>query len=145
MADLQLLPDAEALISSFLRDQAEVISIVGDRVFSALPADPGPDPMVRVTRYGGSPRFSIPLWIDHPQVQIDAFGGPKATAHDLMVTAMAVLSGRLVGSHDEGVVTAIVFGQMRWLPDEAFTKPRPRYLVTATLTTHPTPNGVDSI
>lgn len=141
---LDLLPDAEALVSAFLRDQAELAALVDDRVYTVIPRlDKGEAewrfPLVRVSRYGGAPAFAQPLWIDQPTMQVDAFGGPKATAHDIASTCQALLDLRLIGRHDLGVVSDVVFGSKSYVPDPGFDPARPRYLFTFTATMHPNP------
>lgn len=142
---LALMPNAEALVSAFLRDQPEVAAIVDDRVYTAIPLleQNEPEwrfPLVRVVRYGGAPLFSYPLWADRPTLQLDAFGGPKAQAFTLAETCRAALSARVIGKHDEyGVVSDVEFGGMSYVPDDSFASARPRYLFSLTLTAHPIP------
>lgn len=141
MSDLVLLPDAEQLVSNFLQAQDEIQAIAGTdpvRVYTVIPAK-SVFPLMRITRYGGQPASAYPLWVDKPQLQLEAFGGPKATAHDLLATAVATITARLPGTTDLGVVDHLLFGQFRYLPDDTFTPPKPRYLTTCTITLHPLP------
>lgn len=131
---LELLPDAEQLVGTFLREHARVSAIVADRVYSVFPAQAGPNPLLLVQLVGSDVPFSQPLVIEHAQLQFSAYGGPKKTAHDLMATVRAVLTELEGTVRPEGVVAGIRFGSVQWLPDEAFTPPRPRYVFDTTCT-----------
>lgn len=141
MSDLILLPDVEQLLSEFLRAQPEVAALVADRVWTEIPKAPTGDddrwPLVRVSRYGGTPVTSVPLWLDQALVQIDSFGGNKRLTHQIAETCRAVLDRRLIGSHDEGVVTGVRTFGFGYHPDAIFSPAKPRYLFTATVTFHP--------
>ncbi len=137
-----LLPDIEALVTTFLRAQNEVTSIVNNRVYTEVPAKPttGNDnrfPLVRVRRLGGFPTLSRPLQVDAPLVQIEGYAATKGAARLLTETCRAVLAERVEGVHDTGVVAGVTFGALIWLPDEDFTPPKPRYIADATLTVRP--------
>lgn len=140
--DLILLPDVERLLSSFARQQDEVTALVDQRVYTMLPASPT-FPAVRLTRYGGSPVTDRPLWLDQALVQWDVWGGRKVRAHEIAQTLRAALAARLVGTHDDGVVTGVTFGELRWLPDDTVAADeglaRARYLFTSTVWAHPLP------
>lgn len=132
-----LLPDAEQLLIGFLLDQAEVTAICSTRIYSVLPNGLDTWPAVRVTRFGGSPVTNVPLHLDAPTLQVDAWGGSKATTHDLIETIRAVVASRIAGTHDEGVVTKAEFGPLNWLPDTTWDPARPRFSTDITLYTHP--------
>ena len=74
------LVDVEALVSQYLRAQSEVTAYVGQRVIRRCPESPT-FPCVRIVRIGGAPPMSRPL-VDAAHLQIDVFGGSKATAFD---------------------------------------------------------------
>ena len=128
------LPDVERLVANFLRADARIAALVGDRVYTVFPAQAGNDPLLILQRIGGEPPLSIPLVVDAAQLQLDAYGGPKAAAHELAATTRAVLYELEGAVRSEGVVSAVRFGAFRWLPDETFTAPRPRYVFDVTLT-----------
>ncbi|HEY3020272.1 MAG TPA: hypothetical protein VGJ32_08770, partial [Solirubrobacteraceae bacterium] len=67
-------------------------------------------------------------------LQLDAYGGPKAAAHELAATARAELAALEGQVRPEGVVSAVRFGALRWLPDDTYDQPRPRYLLDVTVT-----------
>jgi hypothetical protein len=131
---LDPLPDAERLTSSFLRSNARIASLVGERVFTAFPKQEGPDALLIVQRVGGEPPFSIPLVADAAQLQLDAYGGTKLDAWTLIALTRAVLTELEGAVRPEGVVSAVRFGALRWIPDETYSPPRPRYVADVTLT-----------
>jgi hypothetical protein len=129
-----ILPNSEALLSRFLRDDVDVAALVADRVYTTMPKGHNAWPAVRLTRFGGTPPFQAPLVLDKPQIQVDAWGGSKAIAREVAETIRAVCDTRLPGRHPEGIVYAVEFGALLYLPDEVFDPPRPRYLFDLTLT-----------
>lgn len=133
---LVLLPDAEQLVVAFLLDQPEITELVDDRVFTAIPKKPV-WPLLLVRRVAGAPVTHRPLHLDRPTLQFDAYGGTKKFAYTLAATTRAVIAERIVGAHDAGVVTAVEFGPLSWLPDTTETPARPRYISDADLFTHP--------
>lgn len=131
-----LLPDSEALLSQFLRDQDEIEALVGDRVYTVIPNEPT-WPLLKLTRVAGAPVLSRPLRIDAPTLQLDAYANTKAAAHTLMATARAVIAERIEGVHSLGVVSGAIFGSMSWLPDPSYSPARARFTGDVTLTVHP--------
>jgi hypothetical protein len=129
------LPDAERLVAAFLREDARITALIGvDRVYTAFPAKAGTSALLLVQRIGGIPPLSVPLVFDEAELQLDAYGGPKSAAHELAATARAVLTELEGAVRPEGVCSAVRFGALRYLPDETFSPPRPRYLFDATFT-----------
>jgi hypothetical protein len=133
--ELALLPDVEAIVSAYLRSRPRVVAIVGDRVYGAFPSKAGPEPIVLVQRVGGIPPLSQPLVVDEADLQLDAWGGPKALARELADTCRAELASLEGTEQPGGIIGAVRFGALRWLPDETFSPPRPRYVFDVTLTT----------
>lgn len=131
-----MIPDAEALLSSFLRAQGDIEALVGERVYTAVPKDPT-FPLLLVHRVSGSPVGSRPLHLDAPLLQLDAYGGTKKAAQTLIETARSVIARSLEGVHAEGVVTGVSFGPMSWLPDGDYSPAKPRYVVDVTAFVHP--------
>jgi len=126
--ELELLPDAEQLVSAYLRANARIAALVQDRVYTVFPQDAGPAPLLLVQRVGGEPPFSQPLVLDIAQLQVDAYGGPKKAAYTLSATARAVLTELEGQARPEGVVPSVRFGSSSYLADETFTPPRPRFI-----------------
>lgn len=135
---LYLTPNIEALVSAFLRDQEEMIDLVDDHVYTAIPKPKTGEtlyPLVRVTMLIDTPA-GAPLWAVASDVQIEAFGGSKIDAWRIASTARALLDQRLVGTYPEGVVNGVTNGAMLDLPDESFSPAKPRYLFTSTVHAH---------
>lgn len=134
MTELRLI-DVERLVSSYLRAHAAVAGAVGDRVYTAWPAQTSGEPLVLVQRIGGTPPLSHPLVVDEAQLQVDVYGGTKAAAWIVLAAVLAAfdeLEGVVV---PEGYVSAVRQGAIRWQPDETFDPWRPRYVADVTLTT----------
>lgn len=132
--EAHVLPDIEALVIDWALE-SDAVNTVDDRIYGALPNNPI-FPAIRVTRVGGAPPQRL-HWLDEALLQVDVFGGPKATARLLAATFAAELSVNLAGVHDLGVVTAAVAGGLQWQPDESFTPAKPRYTFDALVTYHP--------
>jgi hypothetical protein len=131
---LELVPDAERLVSAYLRGEPRMQALVGDRIYTAFPAKAGSGPLLLIQRVGGQPPLSYPFILDAAELQLDAYGGPKATAHELARTAQACLSTLQGQVRPEGVASAVALGVMSWQPDEMYDPPRPRYLIDVTVT-----------
>ena len=134
------LVDVEALVSQYLRSQSEVTAYVAQRVYTALP-ETKTFPLVRLTRIGGAPKMSRPMHVDSAHLQIDVFGGSKATALD----TMDAIREELAKVVDEdpvqalGGVCGVRFGPLAYLPDASFEPAKPRYTLDVTVTVRPAP------
>lgn len=133
-----VLPDVARIVSAYLRTVPEVLALVGERVYTAFPKQLGTQPFVLVQRTGGDPVLARPLVVDHAEVQLDAYGGPQAAAHELAATCRAALSV-LQGEqpNDTGNVCGVVVTALRYVPDETWSPPRPRYISDVELTVKP--------
>lgn len=132
--------DVEALVSQYLRAQSEVTAYVGQRVYTALPESKS-FPLVRLHRIGGTPPISRPLHLDTAKLQIDVWGGSKATALDTMDAIRTELS-KIVDEDPTqplGVVCGVKFGPLAYLPDESFSPAKPRYTQDVSVTVRPVP------
>jgi hypothetical protein len=93
---------------------------------------------MRVSLIGGSPIYSRPLFLDEAVIQIDAFGGPKVVARQLIDLTRAAMSEEFLGAHPGvGVVTSVTFAELAYVPDDTWEPPKPRYAATASVYTHP--------
>lgn len=129
--------DAERLVSSYLRDRSEITDIVGDRVYTDMPKL-AVFPLVRITLLGGSPRYSYPLWLDEAFLQLDAYGGPKALARQLVDHLReALVDTEFAVRHTAGVITGVRFGELMYLPDDLYDPPKPRYVAEVSVFSHP--------
>lgn len=133
---VQLLPNMEAMVSTFLQVQPELVALVAGRTYTAIPGD-AVYPLVRVTQFDDVKVTQRPLWVARFSVQVEAFGGSKAQAWQACATAQALLSERFVGQQTGGVICDVGFGSMRDLPDATFSPSKPRFLTTAYVTAHP--------
>lgn len=151
MTAITLLPDVERLLSDFFADQAEVLAFFTTgvdvegttvasppafRVYSEFPKTKV-FPLVLFNQFGTLPVTGSPRWLETSTVQFSAYGGPKRTARLLADTCMQVMAARLIGTHDEGVVTDVAFTGLADIPDPTFDPARPRWIWTASVTAHP--------
>jgi hypothetical protein len=134
---LVILPNMEAVVSQFYRDQPEVVDLIGDRVWTAIPKGAGPEPLARVLLLGDAKVTSRPLWVARFVIQTEAYGGTKAQAHELGRTLEGVLHARAIGVQDTAVIVGVDGGSFLDLPDEEYEPARPRFLFTSTITAHP--------
>lgn len=137
---LQLLPDIEKLVAAFLRSQADVASLVSARVYTDRQGLAHPTyPYVIVTRLGGVGDY--PHWKDEARLQIEAWyrDGSKPDTLTVIRTVEAALQ-LLPGTHAEGVVSGVQTAGPQWLPDPTSTPAIPRYLLNATVWSHPVPS-----
>lgn len=135
---LLLTVDVERLLSAWLRDQPEIIAIVGTRVYTEPPQRARAlFPFLRLQQIGGSPVHSRPLYLDESYLQFDCYGGPKVLARLLMDNTRALLATRVVGAHPEGVITGCEFRDARYLPDDEYDPAQPRWVFDVSVYSHP--------
>lgn len=128
--------DVERLLSSWLRTRSEITAIVDDRVVTVMP-NRAAFPLLKITQIAGSPVFSRPLYLDEAYIQFDAYGGPKVQARELVDLTRKALAEDLVGDHPGiGVVTCVNFGDLSYIPDDAYLPAQPRFLAMASIYTH---------
>ena len=128
--------DAERLVAGWLRARPDITALVDDRVVTVVP-NRAVFPFLKVSQIGGSPVFNRPLYLDEAYLQIDAYGGPKALARQLIDLARQALTDEFVGLHPEGTVTSVRWGDLSYIPDDAYLPPQPRFLAMASVYTHP--------
>lgn len=130
--------DVEAMLTRFLRAQSEVVTLVGDRVYTDLPHQ-RQYPLVVLQRTGGGPR--VRGWLDEAEITLDFYGGTHKLAHTVMSTCIELLAKRLPGQQVEGVVTAVRDPQVTYSPEEESSDEsghgRPRFQVQVNVLTHP--------
>ncbi len=131
------LPNAENLVSSFLRSDAAVLATqMADRTYTETPRNPV-YPLCRVTRAGGVPE-DVSLLLDSPLIQVDVWGGPKTQAQDIAQVIRDAFAARLPHRTTEGCLLAVVrFGGLRYFPDRDFDPARPRYTFDVEFRTRP--------
>jgi hypothetical protein len=128
--------DVERLVSAWLRARDDIVALVEDRVFTEMP-NRAVFPLLRLTLIGGNAVTSRPLYLDQSFIQLDAYGGPKVMARQIMDTVRFALDTELVGAHPEGVITGVEFAGLRYLPDDGYDPPQPRYSATVFIYSHP--------
>jgi uncharacterized protein DUF3168 len=128
--------DVERLLSEWLRARPDMTALVDDRVVTELP-NRATFPLLRLTLIGGTAVTSRPLYLDESYIQLDAYGGPKVMARQIMDTARDAIDLELVGAHALGVITGVTFAGLRYLPDDGYDPPKPRYVGTVFVYSHP--------
>lgn len=120
------LPDAELLVTGFLRGHADIVALAAG-VSTELPPEPT-YPWLTVTRVGGVP--SLAGYLDVAHLELLAWADTKADAHQLGRTAEAAVL-ELPGPQTGGTVTDVrqIGEGMRWNPDPASDQPRYQLLV----------------
>lgn len=142
MTVLVLAPDVEQLVVQFLLDQDELADQVDTDVYSALPKDHLESKAahaVRVHQFDDAQASGPALWLMWSGLQIDVWGGSKKATRRIAETTRSLLVARLVGSHDEGVVTGVTVRGLNTTPDSDFTPPRPRCRFDVEVWAHPSP------
>lgn len=141
MPQLQVLPDAEALVSAFLRASPDIAAL-GGHVGLQLPPAP-PWPCLIFHRVGGVARW--PLHLDPARLQFESWSDDRDQARHGAAVMQAVLQNlpgvrtyTSLGQPAVATVTAVVEdGGLLWAPDRLVTPVRPRYLFTASVHCHP--------
>lgn len=131
---LRLLPDAEALVTTYLREHLEVDA---ESVSTELPPTPV-YPLLLVGLIGGAPK--LPYHLDAPLLQVDAWADTKGEARTLAATAHAALHEMPLDNDLDAVVTNVETRMgLRWSPDPVSEKPR--YVFRVQVDSHPRPQG----
>lgn len=135
-----LLPDAERIVSEYLRSRSEITALVGSRVFTEVPKRETDRvfPLVRLSRVGGGPTGS-PLHLDRALISFDVWGGTKYEARQIAATIAAVLDEISNYSAHGGYSAGSSPGPLRYLLDDSFEPAKPRYVLDAVVYFRPTP------
>lgn len=137
--------DAERLVSTWCRANEEIDDLIGDHIYTVLPAGFDDWPAVRLTLIDEADLLGArPLHLTDSFLQFDVWGGAKATAREIADTIRHELSVNLRGTHATGVVTGVKFGTFRYDPDETYEPARPRYIFEARVQAHPVPGSQPS-
>jgi hypothetical protein len=143
VTDLKLLPNVEAMVSTFLQEHPSIVALAEDayfpghsRTYTVIPKDPT-WPLLRVAQYDDEPAGQRPLHHVAYFLQIDGFGGTKAQAWTLASTARAALAADLPGTHADGVVTGVDTRGLSDAPDDTYSPAKPRWMFTAVVYAHP--------
>jgi hypothetical protein len=132
---VRALPDAELVVTTYLRAHPDVAALVGTRVYTALPSTPT-YPLVQVRRFGGIP--VIDGHLDRASIQLDIWASSKQQARDTAATVQAALVA-MPATPMAGVVVTRVRTEvgLSWQPENEGA--RPRYTFSAQVTLHNTP------
>lgn len=133
------MPNTARLVSEFLRDQAELSTVVETRIYTKLPATKT-FPLMQVRRIGGSPNIGHVHWLESVLLQVDAWGGPAEQAFTLAETARAAMMQRLTGVHDDSVaavISNVSVGGITEDSDDTEPNARPHARFDAVVTVHP--------
>ena len=143
MPTTPIAADAELVVRTYLVGIAAIEDIVGTdangevRVYTVIPKPAPTEPFLRLYRIGGAPRLGGTVTLDAPVIQLDAYGGSKATARGLLADAVAALADIAYASHTGASVSTPSFGQARHLPDPDFDPARERYVTDLELVVRP--------
>ncbi len=135
---LVILPNWEKVVTDFLRAQAELLARIGDRVYTAIPKG-ATYPLVRVTQITDEKMTSEPLWGVEAIIQVEAYGGTKATASGVARLCEGLLAARVRGTYadENAVVSGFSGGGMQDLPDDEYEPAKPRFVFTCSIFGHP--------
>lgn len=140
-----LAPDAEKIVSGWLRDDLGVAAIVGRRVVGKTPSSTT-EPWVKVVQLDD--RDDPVSSVEHLHsylLQLDCYAGyepPDDIGHGqpeanvLGRTVRAVLKEMQGGIVDDVVVSAVRFINMARIPDTGFEPERERVVLTAQIWMH---------
>lgn len=130
-------PDVEGALRTWLRADAGLQAVVGNRVFFGVPKRATTWPLITVQRVGGGQDFSDAP-VDLALVQLDVWGQHDASGNGMKSEALTVLNtlrSRLDSLKNRTALSDDVdaFGievlSVVWAPDPE--DDRPRYVVTA--------------
>jgi hypothetical protein len=124
------MPNAEAIVSGYLRSVPEVSSLVGTRVYTVLPRKETDRefPLVRVSRIGGGPT-EAPAYLDRALLSVEVWGGTKNEARTIAATIAGALDEIDGYSTTDGYATGSSPGALRYIEDADFEPPKARYVV----------------
>lgn len=134
------MPDAERIVSTYVRSRTEVTDLVSTRVYTEVPRKETDRvyPMIRISRVGGGPVGS-PLFLDRALMSFDIWGGTKHEARTIAATLAGVVDEIGGYSAHGGYATGASPGSLRYISDDSFETAKPRYLLDAVVLFRPTP------
>lgn len=140
---IHLQPDAELIVSDYLRSRPEVTDLLVqygstvNAVWTVIPKS-ATWPLVVVGQIDDQ-RVTDVDWLTRTLVQTDVYGGTKRQAERLAKTVRAVMEEMPAAAIAEGICTAVKFRSGRPEPDPRFPDARPRYRQDFELWLHPDP------
>lgn len=135
-----IMPNAEAILSAYLRGVPEVSALVDDRVYTVLPRAESDRsyPLVRVSRIGGGPT-TTPAHLDAGIFSVEVWGGSKNDARTAAATIVQAIDEIAGYSALGGYATGSSPGAFRYIEDADYEPPRPRYVFDFTTYFRPSP------
>lgn len=130
--------DILRIVTDALMNDEDLSALVGGRVYTVLPKEKT-FPLVRVVRWGGAPSRRVPglAWLDHADLQLDAWSPNQLQVTDVARCLVAALVERLPGTRPGGVVTASTVTNLATELDADYAPVLHRARLTATITAHP--------
>lgn len=133
-------PDVEKLTGEYLRDDASVTALVGDRVGGRHPRSLQ-DPWVKVVQIGDTVIGNSPVHLVAVNLQIDCYGSEDeyaahGEASELGRTVRAVLAEMPEETFNGAVVSDVKFGPLSRVPDTDLEPARERFILSATVYCH---------
>ena len=137
-------PDIEALLATYLLAHDAVADLVGSRVGGRHPRAKG-TPWVKVTQFSEI-SLTKTLHVTQTDLQIECYGGSdldeaQGEASLIARTVRAALNDMPESEHDGAVVSRVTFFGPRRVPDSDFDPARERFILDASVTSHPTAAG----
>lgn len=133
---LVVMPDSVTVLRAYLLSVPEVTTRVGTRIATKV-ASPPVWPAIRITDLTVVER--VPRRIDRVLVQLDCFAATEPEAHLLARGVTAALRASRNYLHATAVLGGADDLSASPMPDETFTPPQPRWVVTAHIYLHPVP------
>jgi hypothetical protein len=132
--------NVEAIVSTFLRGQSEMVALVADRIYTDLP-HARTYPLGALSRTGGGYTTRQPFWLESAEITLEAWGGTHKQAQLIASTCLELLATKLTGRYPEGAVTGVKDTSLTYDPDVDLTDDsghsRPRFVLTASVLAHP--------
>lgn len=138
-------PDIEALLATYLLAHEDVEELVGSRIGGRHPRATS-TPWIKITQFSEI-SLTKTLHVTQTDLQIECYGGDdvdeaQGEASLLARTVRAALNDMPAADHDNAVVSRVTFFGPRRVPDSDFGDPaRERFILDASVTSHPTPAG----
>jgi Protein of unknown function (DUF3168) len=133
VSSVDLWPDVEGALRTWLRDDPTMLAVVNRRVFFGVPAQGALFPLITISRVGGGENSSEAA-IDEAAIQFSVWGQARADCTAAMLALRAALHKIRGRTALTGAVTAYgaTINSVVWQPDPADA--RPRFIVTALVT-----------
>ncbi len=137
MTEVDVLPNVPKLAVDWLLAQTALTSLVGTRIRTRLPSDPGANHVV-IQRIGGIPAVSQRL--DSARLQVGCWAETEGTASRVARVARASLHAMRGFTTDDAVVAGVEDDLgLSWLPDTTREPATPRFVFGVVVHAHSLP------